>query len=77
MSHTCLKGGRWSRLREERPAGRHGSSLRGHGELRYGSGTVTVPEGTTLTTWGAHGTKLPDSVGLAVESGSYGFHRRT
>ncbi|WP_353848717.1 putative adhesin [Cellulomonas sp.] len=41
----------------------------GHGEFRYGSGSVTVPEGTTLNVHSTHGRALSQACGLAIELG--------
>lgn len=41
----------------------------GHGEYRYGSGTVVVPEGTSLHVYSPHGSALSQSDGLAIELG--------
>ncbi len=41
----------------------------GHGEFRIGSGTTTVPEGTSVTTYAPHGQGILDSTGGAVETG--------
>lgn len=41
----------------------------GHGEFRYGSGSFTVPEGTTLNVYSAHGRALSQADGLAIELG--------
>lgn len=41
----------------------------GHGEYRMGSGTTTVPEGTSVTTYAPHGQGILDSTGGAIETG--------
>lgn len=32
---------------------------------------VTIPEGTTLTIWAAHGDTIPDRMGRLIEAGDY------
>jgi hypothetical protein len=41
----------------------------GHGEYRYGSGSITVPDGTSVNVYAPHGQGIPDSVGGAIETG--------
>lgn len=51
--------------------GRHDGQtvFAGHGEFRLGSGSVTVPEGTTLKVYTQHGERLSQADGLAIELG--------
>ncbi|MBK8802426.1 MAG: RHS repeat protein [Fibrobacteres bacterium] len=51
--------------------GGSGNAFAGHGEYRHGSGTVTVPEGTSVTVWGEHGKAILDDLGGLVEQGAY------
>lgn len=41
----------------------------GHGELRFGSGDVVVPDGTTVHMYSGAGDTISDSTGWAIESG--------
>jgi Putative adhesin Stv domain len=43
--------------------------LSGHGAFVEGSGTVTIPEGTTFTTFAEHGSTISDQLGNAIETG--------
>jgi RHS repeat-associated protein len=49
-----------------------GRAFAGHGELRYGAGSTTIPEGTTLTTWTRQGRGISDGLGRLIEAGDYG-----
>jgi RHS repeat-associated protein len=48
-----------------------GRAFAGHGEIRFGAGTTTIPEGTSLTMWGKQGEGILDKVGKLVETGKY------
>ena len=48
-----------------------GRAFAGHGEYRYGSGTTSIPEGTTLTLWTQKGEGIPDGMGKLIEQGRY------
>ncbi|MFJ2214937.1 putative T7SS-secreted protein [Streptomyces sp. NPDC101062] len=56
-----LKGGR--------PDGE--TVLAGHGYIEVGAGEVTVPPGTSVSFYVAHGERIPGLNGVAVEGGSY------
>ncbi|UUN27461.1 putative T7SS-secreted protein [Streptomyces sp. FIT100] len=56
-----LKGGR--------PDGE--TVLAGHGYIEGGAGEVTVPPGTSVSFYVAHGERIPGLNGVAVEGGSY------
>jgi hypothetical protein len=43
--------------------------LSGHGGLFEGAGEITVPEGTSFTTWTAQGNTITDALGNAIETG--------
>jgi RHS repeat-associated protein len=49
-------------------AARRGTTLSGHGDWSPGQGHLTVPEGTTVTFHGTHGTKITDPLGNAIET---------
>lgn len=48
-----------------------GRALSGHGGHVSGTGQVTIPEGTTLTTWTKHGGTITDELGQMIERGEY------
>jgi RHS repeat-associated protein len=48
-----------------------GRAFAGHGELRYGAGDFTVPEGASISMYSPHGTGIPDDLGRLIESGNY------
>ncbi|MDQ6788071.1 MAG: FG-GAP-like repeat-containing protein [Acidobacteriota bacterium] len=48
-----------------------GRAFAGHGEFRYGSGTTTVPPGTSITFWTEEGMGIPDAMGKLIETGDY------
>ncbi|GII86532.1 hypothetical protein Ssi03_45220 [Sphaerisporangium siamense] len=47
-----------------------GNRRTGHGEYRVGSGETIVPEGTSVYVYAEHGGKIPDIVGLGIETGT-------
>lgn len=48
-----------------------GKALSGHGFIDSKGGTLTVPKGTSLTTWTSEGGTLPDAMGKLIEIGKY------
>ncbi|MBU8809937.1 hypothetical protein KL953_13705 [Mycolicibacterium goodii] len=49
------------------PDGRY--KISGHGDYNSGNGTVVVPEGTSVTVYGEHGSPITQSLGNLIESG--------
>jgi RHS repeat-associated protein len=52
-----------------RKPGGNPNILSGHGSYNPRNGTVTVPEGTSVTVWTEHGNSISDKLGNYIETG--------